>query len=116
MRQFLLLCLLCTASQAQQDPQPTEGNWTVRDFSFNTGEKRPELKLHYVTLGKPERDPNGHVRNAVLILHGTGSSSAPFLTSGFLGVLFLPGQPLDAERYYLILPDAIGHGDSSKPS
>jgi homoserine O-acetyltransferase len=74
------------------------------------------LKLHYRTLGRPQRDAAGHVRNAVLLLHGTGSSGAPFLTAGFLGVLFLPGQPLDAEKYFLILPDAIGHGDSTKPS
>src|SRR5437899_6303672 len=116
MRRALLLCVVCVACRAQQDPQPADGNWTIRDFTFNSGEKLPELKLHYLTLGKPERDAAGHVRNAVLILHGTGGSSAPFLTAGFLGVLFLQGQPLDAEKYYLILPDAIGHGESSKPS
>ena len=116
MRRALPLCLLCVACRAQQDPQPAEGNWTVRDFMFNSGDKLPELKLHYLTIGKLERDAGGRVRNAVLILHGTGSSSAPFLTAGFLGALFLRGQPLDAEKYYLIIPDAIGHGDSSKPS
>jgi len=116
MRPALLLCILCAACRAQQDPQPTDGNWVARDFTFNTGEKLAELKLHYLTFGQPQRDAAGHVRNAVLILHGTGSSSAHFLTAGFLGVLFLQGQPLDAEKYFLILPDAIGHGDSSKPS
>jgi homoserine O-acetyltransferase len=116
MRRAVLLCIFCAACRAQQDPQPTDGNWTARGFTFNTGEKLPELKLHYLTFGKPQRDAAGHIRNAVLILHGTASSSAPFLTAGFLGVLFLPGQPLDAEKYYLILPDAIGHGDSTKPS
>src|SRR3954462_8709977 len=116
MLRVLLLCLFCAVCRAQQDPEATAGNWTARDFVFNSGEKLAELKLHYLTLGKPQRDAAGHVRNAVLILHGTGSSSAPFLTSGFLGVLFMQGQPLAAESYYLILPDAIGHGDSSKPS
>jgi homoserine O-acetyltransferase/O-succinyltransferase len=116
MTRVLLLALWSAIAWGQQDPQPSEGDWILRDFVFNSGEKLPELKLHYRTIGKPERDAAGHVRNAVLILHGTGSSSAPFLTSGFLGVLFLQGQPLDAQKYFLILPDAIGHGDSTKPS
>lgn len=95
---------------------PTEANWTARDFTFGTGDRMAELRLHYITLGKPVRNTAGRVTNAVLILHDTGSSSQPFLASGFLGVLFLAGQPLDAEKYYLIFPDAIGHGESSKPS
>jgi homoserine O-acetyltransferase/O-succinyltransferase len=86
-----------------------EGDWIARDFAFASGEKLGELRLHYITLGAPSR-------NAVLILHGTGGSSQPFLTGGFLGALFLAGQPLDASKYYIILPDAIGHGESSKPS
>src|SRR3954447_14748585 len=115
MLRVLLLCLFCAVCRAQQDPEATAGNWTARDFVFNSGEHLAELKLHYLTLGRPERDAAGQVRNAVLILHGTGSSSAPFLTAGFLGALFLQGQPLDAQKYFLILPDAIGHRDSSKP-
>jgi homoserine O-acetyltransferase len=106
---FAILC-------AQQDPIPSESDWVIRDFAFRSGERLPELKLHYLTFGTPQRDDSGRVRNAVLLLHGTASSSAPFLTAGFLGTLFLPGQPLDARKYFLILPDAIGHGDSSKPS
>ena len=113
---ILLLGVCCTALWAQQDPVPTEADWVVHDFAFRSGQRLPELRLHYRTLGEPERDAGGRVRNAVLLLHGTGSSSAPFLTAGFLGSLFLPGQVLDAGKYYLILPDAIGHGDSSKPS
>lgn len=112
----LILCLWCAVLGAQQDPTPEEGNWVVRDFAFRGGQRLPELNLHYFTLGKPERDAAGRVRNAVLLLHGTGSSAARFLTAGFLGALFLPGQPLDAAKYFLILPDAIGHGESSKPS
>ena len=81
----------------------------AHDFHFASGETLPELRLHYFTLGTPQRD-------AVLILHDVANDSRPFLASGFLGALFLKGQPLDASRYYLILPDAIGHGDSSKPS
>src|SRR6185295_7850209 len=116
MRRALLLCACCTALWGQQDPVPTEADWIVRDFTFRSGERLPELKLHYLTIGTPRRDASGRVNNAVLLLHATGSSSAPFQTSGFLGALFLPGQPLDAQKYFLILPDAIGHGDSSKPS
>jgi homoserine O-acetyltransferase len=116
MIRILVLMTACTRVWAQQDPQAVEADWSISNFAFNSGETLPELKLHYRTIGKPERDGSGHVRNAVLILHGTGSSSAPFLTPAFLGVLFLQGQPLDATKYFLILPDAIGHGDSSKPS
>jgi len=116
MRFALLLGLYCAALQGQQDPVPTEADWIVRDFTFRSGQRLPELKLHYVTLGTPRRDAAGRVNNAVLLLHATNSSSAPFMASGYLGTLFLPGQPLDAEKYFLILPDAIGHGDSSKPS
>src|SRR5207248_9264391 len=109
---LLLLGLACRA----QEPQPSEGTWIAHDFAFGTGEKLAELKLHYVTLGSPRRDAGGVVRNAVLILHDTASASQPFLSGGFLGVLFLKDQPLDAARYYIILPDAIGHGESGKPS
>jgi homoserine O-acetyltransferase/O-succinyltransferase len=116
MRFALLLGLLSAALHAQQDPVPTESDWILRDFTFRTGQRLPELRLHYLTLGTPRRDAAGRVSNAVLLLHATNSSSQPFLTAGYLGALFLPGQPLDAQKYFLILPDAIGHGDSSKPS
>jgi homoserine O-acetyltransferase len=96
--------------------KPQEGDYSVRDFHFNSGESLPELNLHYTTLGTPQRDPAGRVTNAVLILHGTGGSGRQFLSPQFAGVLFGPGQLLDVNRYYIILPDAIGTGKSSKPS
>jgi homoserine O-acetyltransferase len=94
----------------------TEGDYVIENFKFASGETLPELRLHVTTLGKPHRDANGHVDNAVLILHGTGGSGRNFLSDRFAGVLFGKGQLLDAARYYLILPDSIGHGKSSKPS
>ena len=112
----LLVLLLSVAARAQTAPQPVEGAWVARDFTFKSGEKLPELRLHYITLGAPARDAAGHVRNAVLVLHGTGGSGRAFLNPQFGGELFGPGQPLDATRYFIILPDAIGHGQSSKPS
>src|SRR6185312_16244945 len=97
-------------------PAPTEGDFVMRDYRFASGEGLPELRLHYRTLGEPRRDGHGSVCNAVFILHGTTGSGANFLRPEFAGELFGKGQPLDASRYYLILPDAIGHGRSSKPS
>ena len=94
----------------------TPGDYIARDFRFGTGETLPELKLHYLTLGTPHRNAAGHVDNAVLLLHGTGGNSRSLLVPVFSGVLFGPGQPLDISKYFLILPDDIGHGDSSKPS
>jgi len=93
-----------------------EADYVARDFHFRSGETLPELRLHYTTLGKPERDSAGKVTNAVLILHGTGGSGHQFLSPQFADVLFGPGQLLDANRYFIILPDNIGHGKSSKPS
>ena len=90
-------------------PAPKEGSWVVRDFRFQSGEVLPELRLHYTTVGAPTGEP-------VLILHGTTGSGASMLTPAFGGELFGPGQPLDASRYFIILPDAIGTGKSSKPS
>jgi homoserine O-acetyltransferase len=103
---------------AQQAPQPatTEGDFVAKNFQFRSGESLPVLRLHYTTLGKPARDAQGRVTNAVLILHGTGGSGHQFLQPIFAGELFGPGQLLDATRYYIILPDGIGHGKSSKPS
>ena len=95
---------------------PVEGDYVAHDFHFKSGETLPELRLHYRTLGVPQRDANGHVTNAILILHGTGGNGGGFLQPIFAGVLFGPGQLLDVARYYIILPDSIGHGRSSKPS
>lgn len=94
----------------------TESDCALHDFRFASGEALPELRLHVTTLGTPRRDPSGVVRNAVLILHGTSGSGGGFLSEQFGGQLFRPGQLLDAQRYYLILPDGIGHGKSSRPS
>ena len=117
---FLCAIVLFAAfsCSAQQTPAPatTEGDFVLRDFKFRSGESLPELKLHYTTLGKPARDAQGRVTNAVLILHGTGGSGHQFLQPQFAGVLFGPGQLLDTSRYFIILPDGIGHGKSSKPS
>jgi len=99
-----------------QTPTPAEGDFIIRDFRFKSGETLPELRLHYRTFGKPAQDAQGRVTNAVLILHGTGGSGANFLTPDFAGVLFGPGQLLDAARYFMIIPDSIGNGRSSKPS
>lgn len=96
--------------------KPQEGDYVARDFHFKSGESVAELRLHYRTLGAPQRDASGHTTNAVLIMHGTGGSGQTFLQPIFAGVLFGPGQLLDVNHYYIILPDAIGHGKSSKPS
>jgi homoserine O-acetyltransferase len=118
MRRSLVLFLLVCAAQAQTRPAlpNREGDFTIRDFTFHTGEKLPELRMHYTTLGAPARDAAGHVRNAVLIMHGTTGSGRAFLSPQFAGELFGPGKPLDIARFYIVLPDAIGHGHSSKPS
>ena len=115
---LLVACLLpcLRIAQAASYPAPAEGDYVMRDFAFASGEVLPELKLHYATLGSPVRDGSGMITNAVLLLHGTGGRGGAFLTEQFAGTLFGPGQPLDAQRYYLILPDAIGTGKSSKPS
>ena len=99
-----------------QIPPSTEGDFVLRDFKFASGESLPELRLHYTTLGKPARDASGRTTNAVLVLHGTGGSGRGFLSETFAGGLFAKGKPLDAERYFIVLPDGIGHGKSSKPS
>jgi homoserine O-acetyltransferase len=93
-----------------------EGDYVVRDFRFGSGETLPELRLHYLTLGRPARDATGRITNAILILHGTGGSGRQFLAPQFAGVLFGPGALLDTTRTFVILPDGIGHGRSSKPS
>src|SRR6266478_2392363 len=105
----VLLTVLALLAAAPTPPV-TEGDHVLRDFKFVSGETLPELRIHYRTLGKHDG------RNAVLILHGTGGSGAQFLIEAFAGVLFGPGQLLDAEKYFIVLPDGIGHGNSSKPS
>lgn len=102
--------------QGPARPTAREGDFNVRDFKFESGETLPLLTLHYRTLGQPARDGRGQVTNAILILHGTGGTGAGFLSDNFSGVLFGPGQLLDASTHYIILPDGIGHGQSSKPS
>ncbi len=114
MKKILLLMLALSLQAAQ--PGAVEGDFVIRDFHFHSGETLPELHLHYTTFGTPVRDAQGRVTNAVLILHGTGGSGHQFIRPEFSGVLFGPGQSLDASRYYIVLPDGIGHGKSSKPS
>jgi homoserine O-acetyltransferase len=104
------------AGPAAAPPEPVEGEFLLNNFQFTSGEILPSLRIHYRTLGHPRRDERGVVSNAVLILHGTGGSGARFMDAEFAGELFSPGQPLDASRYFLVLPDGIGHGQSSKPS
>ncbi|HEY7574838.1 MAG TPA: alpha/beta fold hydrolase [Thermoanaerobaculia bacterium] len=118
MRKVLLALLLSSAAASPRaaGETPVEGDFAIRDFRFSSGQSLPEVKIHYRTLGAPRRDAQGRVSNAVLILHGTTGTGKQFLTDDFAGVLFGPGQLLDASRYYLILPDGIGHGGSSKPS
>jgi len=105
-----------STAQTRAVPTPVEADFTARNFVFASGETLPELRLHYRTLGTPRKDASGVVRNAVLILHGTGGTGAGFLSATFGGELFGPGQLLDATRYFIVLPDGIGHGKSSKPS
>src|SRR5260221_1056255 len=103
-------------SSAADYPTPQSGDYVIHDFHFQSGQSSPELRLHYRTFGSPVRDEKGVVQNAVLILHGTTGNGSNFLRKEFEGELFGVGQPLDASRYYLILPDGIGHAQSSKPS
>ena len=113
---FLFSVLIVWFVSAADYPTPTEGDFTIRDFKFASGERLPELRLHYRTLGKSEKDAQGRATNAVLIMHGTTGSGAQFIRQEFAGELFGKGQPLDATKYFLVLPDGIGHGKSSKPS
>jgi homoserine O-acetyltransferase/O-succinyltransferase len=116
LRLFVLFLASAVSLWAADYPAPVEGDYVVRDFQFSSGEKLPELRMHYRTLGQPVSDKNGIVRNAVLILHGTTGSSTQFLRPEFAGELFGKGQLLDATRYFIVIPDNLGHGQSSKPS
>jgi homoserine O-acetyltransferase len=112
LRHAALACVVGLASataMAADYPAPRSADWVAREFKFHTGEVMPEVKLHYVTVGEPTGQP-------VLVLHGSGQSAAAMLTPAFAGELFGPGQPLDAKKYYIIIPDGLGHGKSTKPS
>jgi homoserine O-acetyltransferase len=105
-----------TPLEAATWPVPSEGDHSIKDFHFASGETLPELKIHYRTLGSIHKDSKGHADNAVLIMHGTGGAGTQFLQDRFAGELFGAGQPLDAAKFYIVLIDDVGHGKSSKPS
>ncbi|MFL6545197.1 MAG: hypothetical protein DMF07_04130 [Verrucomicrobia bacterium] len=113
---FFSSVLVAGFVSAADYPTPTEGDYTIRDFKFQSGETLPELRIHYRTLGKSEKDAEGKTTNAVLIMHGTTGSGAQFIRPEFAGELFGKDQPLDATKFFIVLPDGIGHGKSSKPS
>lgn len=104
-----MFALISFSASAQNYPAPKQGQWIAKDFKFHTGEVMPELRIAYTTVGEPSGQP-------VLVLHGTGGSASGMLTAAFAGELYGPGQPLDATKYYIIIPDSVGHGRSSKPS
>jgi homoserine O-acetyltransferase/O-succinyltransferase len=105
----VLFAMTSVTALAADYPTPKQGEWIARDFKFHSGETMPALRLHYTTIGEPTGQP-------VLVLHGSGGQAASMLTPTFAGELFGPGQPLDASKYYIIIPDGLGHGKSSKPS
>jgi homoserine O-acetyltransferase/O-succinyltransferase len=115
---LLLLVLLSTImpAGAAEYPPASEGDFVIKGFTFRSGETLPELRVHYRTVGKAQRDAQGAILNAVLVLHGTTGSGAQFIRPEFAGELFGPGQPLDATRYFVVMPDGIGHGKSTRPS
>lgn len=113
----LIAALSFLATPALAETWPTkEGDITVKNFHFADGEMLPELRLHYTTLGTPHRNAKGEIDNAVMVLHGTGGTGKQFLNPQFADELYGPGQPFDIAKFYVILPDGIGHGGSSKPS
>ena len=109
-------CVAAQAAPSQTWPAAQEGDYTAHNFHFQSGETLPEVRMHYRTVGKPAKDGSGRTTNAVLILHGTGGTGQTFLRPIFAGVLFGPEQLLDASKYFIIIPDNVGHGKSSKPS
>src|SRR2546423_9418919 len=111
-----LLIIFVRAAFAADYPAPTEGDYTIHDLKFISGETLPELKIHYRTLGKIDKDAQGKVTNAVLIMHGTTGSGAQFIRPEFAGELFGKDKALDAAKYFIEIPTGIGHGKSSKPS
>src|SRR5207249_8995584 len=112
----LLVITTVGAIRAADYPPPTEADYTIRDFKFASGEALPELRIHYRTLGKIDKDAQEKVTNAVLIMHGTTGTGGGFIRPEFSGELFGKEQPLDAAKFFIVLPDGIGHGKSSKPS
>ena len=106
----------CAPAPAPGLTRTLEGDFVIHDFHFASGETLPEVRMHYTFFGRPHKDASGHVTNAVLILHGTGGSGRSLVNDRFSGVLFQKGQLLDADKYFVVLPDSIGHGNSSKPS
>lgn len=120
MRKLLLASLafltVVPSNVIAQTAPPSEADAVFKDYVFSTGERLPEVKIHYTTLGTPKRDANGNISNAVMILHGTGGTGQQFFQPQFAGELFGPGQVLDTSKYFIILPDNVGHGKSSKPS
>jgi homoserine O-acetyltransferase len=119
---FLISMAFCFSASSQSGagaakfPAPVEGDYKVKNFKFQSNEVLPEMNLHYYTIGQPKKDKNGQINNAVLIMHGTTGSGTNFTSGRFPDNLFCAGQLLDASKYFIILPDAIGHGKSSKPS
>jgi homoserine O-acetyltransferase len=113
---FALLIISVRIGLATEYPAPTEGDYTIHNFKFASGETLPELQIHYRIIGKIDKDAKGNVTNAVLIMHGTTGSGAQFIRPEFAGELFGKDQPLDATKFFIVLPDGIGHGKSSKPS
>src|ERR1700681_5052277 len=111
-----VLLFASTVAAAANYPAPHEADLTLKDFKFTSGEKLPELRIHYRTLGAPQHDATGAVRNTVLILHATTGTGEQFIRPEFAGELFGRGQLLDASKYFIVVPDGIGHGKSSKPS
>jgi len=107
---------LHSAQSANSQPKPNDGFVDLHDFVFGDGENLASLKLHYLTLGTPRRDASGAIANGVLLLHGTAGSAADFAQPAYFDALYGAGEPLDLSRYFLVIPDAIGGGDSSKPS
>ena len=110
------LLALALASIATAQTFPAEGDFNAAELTLTSGQRLDGLRIHYRTLGEPRRNVDGRVENAVLLLHGTGGTGAQFLSPQFAGELFGPGQALDVARYYIIMPDNLGHGGSSKPS
>ena len=115
-RNLVALIAAAFVGFAADYPQPTEHDFVIRDFKFASGETLPELRIHYRTLGTPQKDASGKTSNAVLITHGTTGSGTQFVRPEFAGELFGAGQPLDATKFFIVLPDGIGHGKSSRPS
>ena len=113
---FSIVFLINGVSEAQEYPKPDDGDFVIQDFNFEKGGKLPRLNLHYMTIGQVSKGADGQVSNAVLVMHGTAGSGKGFLNEEFAGNLFAPGQLLDASKYFIILPDSIGHGQSSRPS